>query len=74
MTSATGFMSEASGETQVPDMVEIAAKADGHFVGHPLFPREDGTPETRDIRYVSFLRRRGGDSPKFAPMSSRQAK
>ena len=67
MTSSTGLLSEASGDPRVPDMVEIAARPDGHFAGHPLFPREDGAPETRDIQFVSFLRRREGDSPKFAP-------
>jgi len=67
MVSATGLMSGELGETEAPDVTEITAKSAGHFVSHPLFPRDDGQPETRDIRYVSFQRRREGDSPKFAP-------
>jgi hypothetical protein len=67
MNGASGLGSGPAGETSFPDVVEMAAKVAGHFPSHPLFPREDGSPETRDIRYVSFLRKRDGDSPKFAP-------
>ncbi len=35
----------------------VSAPPDG-YEPHPLFPREDGSPECRDIRFVSFRRRR----------------
>src|SRR5262249_29657775 len=67
MSVASGSEDDPSGEPCVPDVVEMAAKVAGQFALHPLFPREDGGPETRDIRYVCFLRRREGDSPKRSP-------
>ena len=30
------------------------------YEGHPLFPRPDGSPEDRDIRFVTFVRRADG--------------
>ncbi len=43
------------------DPIAVATAAAGHFEHHPLFPREDGSPETRDIQFVSFCRKRTGD-------------
>jgi hypothetical protein len=34
---------------------------------HPLFPRDDGTPEDADIRFVSFIRRTPGTGVKRCP-------
>ena len=54
-----------SGETETPggslDPIAVATAAAGLFEHHPLFPREDGLPETRDIQFVSFCRKRTGD-------------
>jgi hypothetical protein len=44
-----------------PDPTVLLAAAAGRFEDHPLFPRADGTPETRDIAFVSFCRKRTGD-------------
>src|SRR5262249_14109737 len=35
---------------------------------HPLFPREDGTPEDADIQFVSFLRRTPVAGVKHCPL------
>ena len=43
-----------------PDPTVLLAAA-GRFEEHPLFPRADGTPETREIKFVSFCRKRTGD-------------
>jgi hypothetical protein len=43
------------------DPIAVATAAAGHFEHHPLFPRDDGSPETRDIQFVSFCRKRTGD-------------
>ncbi len=43
------------------DPIAVATAAAGYFEHHPLFPREDGSPETRDIQFVSFCRKRTGD-------------
>lgn len=54
-----------SEETETPggslDPIAVATAAAGLFEHHPLFPREDGSPETRDIQFVSFCRKRTGD-------------
>src|SRR5271163_2549866 len=35
---------------------------------HPLFPRDDGMPEDRDIQYVTFRRQRSqDDAEQFCP-------
>ena len=44
-----------------PDPARMTAAALGRFEDHPLFPRDDGTPETRDIKFLSFCRKRTGD-------------
>jgi hypothetical protein len=44
-----------------PDPARLIAAAKGRFEDHPLFPRHDGTPETRDIVLVSFCRKRTSD-------------
>jgi hypothetical protein len=44
-----------------PDPALLLAAAGGRFEHHPLFPRADGSPETRDIVLVSFCRKRTGD-------------
>jgi hypothetical protein len=44
-----------------PDPALLIAAAMGRFEDHPLFPRADGTPETRDIKFVSFCRKRTSD-------------
>ena len=38
----------------------VAERADCHD-HHPLFPRADGAAETRDIKFVSFCRKRTSD-------------
>jgi hypothetical protein len=43
------------------DPARVLAAALGRFEEHPLFPRDDGTPETRDIKFVSFCRKRTSD-------------
>jgi hypothetical protein len=43
------------------DPIALATAAAGLLEHHPLFPREDGSPETRDIQFVSFCRKRTGD-------------
>ena len=54
-----------SEETETPrgslDPIAVATAAAGHFEHHPLFPRDDGSPETRDIQFVSFCRKRLGE-------------
>lgn len=53
-------------ETDTPrgplDPIAEAAALARQFEHHPLFPREDGSPETRDIQFVSFCRKRTGDA------------
>ena len=44
-----------------PDPTLLIAAAGERFEHHPLFPRPDGSPETRDIVFVSFCRKRAGD-------------
>jgi hypothetical protein len=44
-----------------PEPARLVAAGKGRFEDHPLFPRDDGTPETRDIALVSFCRKRTGD-------------
>jgi hypothetical protein len=44
-----------------PDPTVLLAAAAGRFEDHPLFPRADGTPEIREIKFVSFCRKRTGD-------------
>jgi hypothetical protein len=44
-----------------PDPTVLLAAAAGRFEDHPLFPRADGTPEIREIKFVSFCRKRSGD-------------
>lgn len=34
---------------------------------HPLFPREDGSPESRDIQFISFCRRRSDGVIDYSP-------
>jgi hypothetical protein len=57
--------SEDETEIETPggslDPVAVTAAAAGLFEHHPLFPRDDGSPETRDIQFVSFCRKRTGD-------------
>jgi hypothetical protein len=43
------------------DPTVLLAAAAGRFEDHPLFPRADGTPEIREIKFVSFCRKRTGD-------------
>ena len=43
------------------DPALLIARTGGRFVHHPLFPRADGSAETRDITFVSFCRRRASD-------------
>ena len=44
-----------------PDPTVLLATARGRFERHPLFPRADGSAETRDIKFVSFCRKRTSD-------------
>ncbi len=38
------------------------------YTPHPLFPRDDGTPEDEDIQFVSFVRRAPDGSVKHSAM------
>jgi hypothetical protein len=44
-----------------PDPALLIAAAGGRREDHPLFPRADGSAETRDIKFVSFFRKRTSD-------------
>jgi Meckel syndrome type 1 protein len=44
-----------------PDSALLIAAAGGRREDHPLFPRADGSAETRDIKFVSFCRKRTSD-------------
>ncbi len=44
-----------------PDPALLLAAAGGRREHHPLFPRADGSAETRDIKFVSFCRKRTSD-------------
>ena len=39
------------------DPLKYAGMPPGGYEPHPLFPREDNSPELRDIQFVSFRRR-----------------
>jgi hypothetical protein len=55
------LLDEAEAPEASPDPTPLGAAATGRLEPHPLFPRADGSPETRDIRLVSFCRKRTGD-------------
>ncbi len=59
MTNIEGY--GEGGEAFGPDPDPVALVGRRAYEPHPLFPREDGSPEDRDIRYVTFRRRRTGD-------------
>ena len=47
-----------SGSNDSVDPATYGDMPEGGYARHPLFPREDNGPESRDIQFVSFRRRR----------------
>ena len=47
-----------SGSNNSVDPASYGDMPEGGYARHPLFPREDNGPESRDIQFVSFRRRR----------------
>jgi hypothetical protein len=65
MSSNSGSMRATGPTAEPPDPMSFVddgedreARSGRTYPPHPLFPREDGEPETRDIRFVTFRRRR----------------
>ena len=65
MLEQLGGSPQDDDETETPegssDPAMLLAATGGQFEHHPLFPRADGSAETRDITFVSFCRRRASD-------------
>jgi hypothetical protein len=49
---------DRQGSGEPPESARYAAEPQQEYEPHPLFPREDGGPENRDIHFISFSRRR----------------
>ena len=58
---------DKQGSQEPPDVRTHVSGPQNGYEPHPLFPREQGGPEHRDIRFVSFLRRRSDGTIDTSP-------
>jgi hypothetical protein len=64
------FNDDTNGKQEVNKYLgttRYGAEPQANYTPHPLFPREDGGPESRDIHFISFCRRRSDGAIDYSP-------